>query len=105
MSGPYLITDVKVHVTKEQAGVYILSRDGKVAHYVGRSDTDVASRIVNSSGQDYKYFWFEYAESPMRAYYLECEWYHKYNPPDNSNHPAVPPGTYWRCPVQGCPWS
>jgi hypothetical protein len=105
MSGPYSVTDVNTFVTKMSAGVYILSRDGKVAHYVGRSDTDLASRIKSSLNQGYNYFWFEYADSPMRAYYLECEWYHKYNPPDNSNHPAVPPGTYWRCPVQGCPWS
>jgi hypothetical protein len=41
----------------------------------------------------------------MRAYQLECEWYHKYNPSDNSTHPAVPPGTNWRCPVHGCQWS
>jgi len=107
MVGPHRISNISRYVTKVSPGVYILSRDGRVAHYVGRSDSDLASRIKNSINEeiDYKYFWFQYATSPMRAYYLECEWFHKYLPPDNTNHPAVPPGTSWRCPVSGCPWS
>ncbi len=106
MKGPLLISEVSNYV-KVSPGAYILSRDGKVAHYVGRSDNDLLSRIKSSAneGKGYKYFWFEYTTSPMQAYYLECEWYHKYNPPDNANHPARPPGTFWRCPVPGCPWS
>lgn len=107
MEGPYLISQIDSFVTKKSPGTYILSRDGQIAHYIGRSDIDLASRINSSirEGRGYKYFWFEYASSPMRAYYLECEWWHKYNPPDNINHPAVPPGASWRCPVPGCPWS
>jgi len=107
MKGPYPLSEVYDYVKKTWPGAYILSRDGEVAHYVGRSDKDVASRIKDSAGTagDYQYFWFEYASSPMQAYYLECEWYHKYLPPDNTNHPGAPPGTYWLCPVPGCPWS
>jgi hypothetical protein len=107
MEGPFSILKVDTHVTKTSAGAYILSRDGKAAHYVGRSDTDVASRIKSSAREEpsYIYFWFDYATSPMEAYYLECEWWHKYAPRDNDNHPAVPPGTSWKCPVPGCPWS
>jgi len=107
MRGRYSLSKVDFYVTRTLPGTYILSRDGKVAHYIGRSDTDLASRIKNSGreGHGYKYFWFEYSASPMRAYYLECEWWHKYHPPDNVNHPALPPGTYWKCPVPGCPWS
>ncbi len=107
MKGPYPISHIDSRITKISPGVYILSQDGRVAHYVGRSDTNLATRVKNSltEGTDYKYFWFEYATSPMQAYYLECEWYHKYDPPNNANHPAAPPGTYWRCPVLGCEWS
>lgn len=102
-----LISQVDSYVTTTSPGAYILSRDGKAAHYVGRSDTDLASRIKASAKQElrYKYFWFEYTVSSMHAYYLECEWWHKYAPPDNDAHPAAPPGTSWRCPVAGCPWS
>jgi len=105
--GPYLINDVDLYVRPNSIGVYILSRDGRTVSYVGRSDTDLATRIRQSvsEGSGYRYFWFEYATSPRDAYYKECEYYHKYNPPDNTNHPAVPFGTNWRCPVIGCPWS
>lgn len=107
MEGPRSISRVDTYVTKTSAGAYILSRDGKAVHYVGRSDTDLAKRIKSyaNEGLNYKFFWFEYTASPMQAYYLECEWWHKYAPLDNDNHPAVPPGTYWKCPVPGCPWS
>ena len=107
MKGRFNISQVNSVVRRNIPGAYILSRDGKAADYVGRSDSDLPSRIKASirEGIGYKYLWFEYATSPMQAYYLECEWYHKYAPPDNTNHPAVPPGTYWRCPVPGCPWS
>lgn len=107
MKGPYSLSQVDSYVKRGSPGAYILTRDGKGAHYVGLSNTDLVSRIKNSAREEagYQYFWFEYAISPMRAYYLECEWYHKYDPPDNTNHPAAPPGTSWRCPVPGCPWS
>jgi hypothetical protein len=104
---PYPIDDVDLYVTRRTPGVYILSRDGRTADYVGRSDTDVTNRIKQSAKDGYRYtsFWFEYATSPRDAYYKECEYYHKYNSPDNTNHPAVPPGANWRCPILGCPWS
>lgn len=106
LMGPYSITTVDHWVAQVSPGVYILSRDGRTAAYVGRSDTDVGSRIKESSTEDYyTHFWFEYATSPRDAYLKECEYYHKYNPPDNMNHPAVPFGTNWRCPVIGCRWS
>lgn len=107
LMGPYPINDVDFRVIRTSPGVYILLRDGKTAAYVGRSDTDVGSRIKQSvsEGYRYTYFWFEYASSSRDAYLKECEYYHKYNPSDNTNHPAVPFGTNWRCPVIGCPWS
>lgn len=106
LMGPYSITTVDRWVTWVSPGVYILSRDGRTAAYVGRSDTNVGSRIKQSSAAGYyTHFWFEYATSSRDAYLKECEYYHKYNPPDNMNHPAVPFGTNWRCPVIGCPWS
>ena len=107
LMGPYQISAVDSYVTRSSPGVYVLSRDGRTANYVGRSDTDIGARIKASAseGYGYTYFWFENAESPRDAFNKECEYYHRYNPPDNKNHPAVPFGTNWRCPIIGCPWS
>jgi len=105
--GPYPINSVDYYVTQKFPGVYILSRDGKTAAYVG-SDADISIRIKQSAREEYgyTYFWFEYVSSPRDAYYKECEYYHKYNPPDNSNHPSIISlGANWRCPILGCPWS
>lgn len=107
MQGAFPTEDVDFCVGFESPGVYILSRDGVRADYIGRSDIDVGARIKSSSrqGTGYRFFWFEYATSPMRAYKMECEWFHRFGPPDNAVHPAVPPETNWHCPVAGCPWS
>lgn len=107
LMGPFPINDVDLYVMRQSPGIYILSRDGRTASYVGRLDTDVSSRIKQSArdGYGYTYFWFEYAASSRDAYYKECEYYHKYNPPDNTNHPAVPYGANWRCPIRRCAWS
>ena len=106
MNGPYKISEINNIITKKSSGAYILSRNGENAHYVGRSDNDLLSRLkISAERNNYKFFWYEYTESPMKAYYLECEWFHKYLPVDNEIHPAVPPNTNWKCPVKGCPWS
>jgi hypothetical protein len=106
LNGPYYVGDLDRIVAAGAVGVYILSRDGRTAHYVGRSDADLRTRIWQSAQADgYLYFWFGYETSPMNAYRAECVLWHRYQPPDNLNHPAVPPGTNWRCPVSGCPWS
>jgi hypothetical protein len=105
LRGPFSTDSVDSYVSSPSPGVYILSKDARTAAYVGRSDTDVGSRIKQYVTEGYTHFWFEYATSPRDAYLKECEYYHKYNPPDNKNHPAVPFGTNWRCPIIGCPWS
>ena len=108
MVGPFSVTQVDTVVIYTSPGAYILSRDGKHAHYVGRSDVDIRSRIKQSiQEQNCSFFWIEYTTSPRDAYRLECEWWHKFGtpPPGNVNHPPVPAGTSWRCPVAGCPWS
>ena len=103
MLGPYPISET-TSLPAGKIGAYILSKDGKTAHYVGRSDADLASRLMSYRSSDYTTFWYEFSASVVLAYYLECEWYHKYHPADNQNHPAVPPGASWKCPVAGCSW-
>lgn len=87
-------------------GVYVLSKDGRTASYVGRSDSDLQRRIASSAAEgSYIHFWFDYATSPMDAYKYECELYHHYTPSDNEIHPQVPVNSNWRCPIRGCEWS
>ena len=111
MQGPFKFSSIDWNSIASLPGVYILSKDTDSktahAHYVGRSDVDIKSRLQNHAQgqQGYQYFWFEYVTSPYQAYQLECELYHHFNPPDNAIHPAVPPETEWRCPIKGCVWS
>ena len=103
MSGPHSLDPDTIDevVTKISSGAYILSKDGKIAHYVGRSDDNVAGRLKwwANNTQKYSYFWFEYATSPKAAFELECRWWHKYKPEDNQSHPDRPNGSSWQCPV------
>lgn len=110
MEGPFTLSveSVNDHVSRTSAGAYILSRgqdnNGKwVAHYVGRSDNDVAARLKSWANAETRYerYWFEYASSARGAFLLECQWWHKYAPSDNERHPAVPKGSDWKCPVTG----
>ena len=105
LSGPYPLSKVRDYVDPDYMGVYVLSRDGKERTYVGRSDSDLSRRLVQSADAgDYSYFWFDYASSERNCYLKECELYHKYDPPDNTVHPAVPYGANWRCPDKDCEW-
>lgn len=107
LQGPYTILSAYSWSSLRVSGVYILSKNGKRADYVGRSDTDVRTRLIKSAaeGNGYTHFWFEYTSSPREAFLMECRYYHQYIPSDNSVHPAVPGGTFWRCPIGGCPWA
>lgn len=106
MNGPHPLSQLASTIEPGSVGACILSRDGKHAHYVGRSDSDLRARISASAREgSYTHFWFNYESSPMNAYHRECRWWHQYSPPDNFVHPAVPAGTFWRCPVAGCGWA
>jgi excinuclease UvrABC nuclease subunit len=86
-------------------GVYLFKRNGYIV-YVGRG-IDVYRRVPASYRQG-KYD-REVQVIPTtcerNAYLLECELYHQHDPCDNQIHPAVPFGTNWRCPIDGCDWS
>lgn len=107
MLGPFEVGVVDFNIEPYRIGAYILTKNGRTAHYVGRSDDNLRERIKTSSHErrsvnsPYTHFWFAYALSPDTAYRLECEWYHKYGPTDNMVHPACPAGRYIPCPVCG----
>ena len=92
LRGPFLLQLVDLFVGPGEVGVYVLSRDGKNADYVGRSDENLRSRIKSSAaeGRGYHYFWYQSAGNPWEAYKLEQELYLLYHPKDNSIEPAAP---------------
>jgi len=103
MNGPYSLNSQTISsvIPGNSIGAYILSKDGKVAHYVGRSDSNLANRLGQhiSDYQNYSHFWFETSNSILAAFELECQWWHKYKPDDNEVHPDRPDNTNWQCPV------
>jgi hypothetical protein len=91
LKGPYSLALVNIMVTANKKGVYILSRDGRNAHYVGRSENDLQQQIKVSAneGQGYNYFWFHYATSGRQACQYELYWYRHFWPYlDKSIEPA-----------------
>ena len=104
--GPYPLTasDINTKVQKEIPGVYLLGpfegHDTIRVHYTGRSDVDVSDRLHSYVGK-YNAFLFHSCSTAIEAYECECVYYHRYNAPDNDNHPAPPGGTNRRCPVCG----
>lgn len=90
---------------------YLNERGRFVVRYVGRSDTDLKTRIrhgVTDMEADpscrYERFKFSYAVSPQEAYEKECRNYHDFvggHSLLNVNHPAKPENHNGNCPVCG----
>lgn len=98
--------EIDANVTTGSIGVYVLDKDQEgpfSTDYVGRSDTDVASRLkkwVSDGG--FLYFKLKYETTKKAAYELECQIYHALEPVKNKVHPDAPDGTSYTCPVSGC---
>lgn len=107
MQGPYPLSSANItrEVTRTSAGNYALgyvnAEDIFIVRYVGRSDSDVAARLRQHLGENYKCFKYSYAVSPKAAFEKECRNYHDFGENRNlvnSLHPDRPAGTYWKCP-------
>lgn len=87
---------------------YVNDENTFIVRYVGRSDSDVNSRLKShlNDPESYSSFKFSYATSPKEAYEKECRNYHDFGGPEgklnNEIHPDQPnyPKT-WKCPVCG----
>jgi excinuclease UvrABC nuclease subunit len=100
LNGPFLISGFKFSWLLASPGVYILSRDGRSAHYVGRADKDLGERLRSSAKEgSYTHFWYESCISPTASYRLECRFYHQYKPSDNLIHPSSPSGILLSCEI------
>jgi len=99
LEGPYPLEWVDYFVAdKTKPGVFILSHDGKVHHYIGRAEAALGEVLKNiARSGNYSFFWFKFAESPEEAFYTECHLWHLFNPPHSQNHPIPPEGEEWKC--------
>jgi hypothetical protein len=91
-------------VPKGSIGNYLLYDVANRIRYVGRSDTDLQSRLLSHVDESpYRYFKHWIADSPKKAYVKECEQYHECLASGlllNQNHPDRPENMpYLRCPV------
>lgn len=101
--GPYRLTfdAIESAVRRGSVGVFALGNaapDGRFyVNHVGRSDTDVRSRLRDFIGSA-TLFKFGYFPSSKAAFEKECELFHDLNPQANRVHPDRPKGTSWICP-------
>lgn len=74
-----------------------------IVRYVGRSDTDLNSRLKDHVNEDpeYRRFKFVTFDSAVDAYKLECQNYHDFDNLKNEYHPRKPDGMENKvfCPV------
>ncbi|CAN1724015.1 conserved protein of unknown function [Hyphomicrobium sp. 1Nfss2.1] len=101
--GPYRLSydGINHAVARRTAGVFALGSTDpggnfRVKH-VGRSDSDVRSRLCECIGSD-ALFKVGFFASARAAFEKECELFHDFAPPSNRIHPSRPKGTTWECP-------
>ena len=111
MTLPYQLDRVTVEkfVPSGSIGNYLLYDSKQCVRYVGRSDTDLQSRLLSHVDESpYRYFKYRTTDSPKSAYYEECEQYHRYLGSGklmNKNHPDSPDGmSHLRCPICHLVW-
>jgi hypothetical protein len=103
LQGPYRLSfdAVDAAVTRTLPGVYALGHADAQGRFcishVGRSDSDVRSRLLDFIGSAVLFKYGYYASS-QTAFEKECELFHDIRPPGNRLHPDRPKGTRWRCP-------
>ncbi len=102
MSGPYRLRYLHLFIQQKSAGAFILSRNGRLADYVG-AGADIESVLQRFARQsEYRYFWYAPSSSVTEAEALALTWRHRYRPTDNHLPPAADHAEDWRCTVEGC---
>lgn len=108
LSGPYTLTseNIDLFVSVLSPGAYALGRTDANGvfnvEYVGRSDTDLNSRLKNWVGK-YNQLKYGYFSPALAAFEKECHLYHDFGGDkgslNNDIHPQRPQGSNWTCPV------
>ena len=99
IGGYHRIDEIYDDYIEDEPGVYLFyqTRTGPV-RYVGRSDSQLYTRI---RGRDYRYYRYKHCHNAKEAYYWECEYYHRYyDDIDNDRHPGKP--RYSNCSCHCC---
>ena len=94
---------IEMTVARTSPGNYALGNKDEtgtfLVNYVGRSDSDVRSRIKSWIGNTTSpFFKFSYADSAKAAFEKECRNFHDFGLENRQNHPDRPNGTNWKCP-------
>ena len=103
LQGPYPLSfdAIDAAVRSRSAGVYALGHadaQGRFCiNHVGRSDSDLRSRLLDCIGSE-RLFKYGYSASAQTAFEKECQLFHDFSPPGNRLHPDRPKGTMWSCP-------
>lgn len=103
LEGPYRLSFDGISAIRNSSspGVFALGYIGREAafyiNYIGRSDHDVKSRLLELIGSD-SFFKLGLTESPEEAFRRECELFHSFRPPANRVHPGRSANTNWICP-------
>jgi hypothetical protein len=98
MDGPYELTEEIIDkFVENKVGNYALGVAAKgifAVKYVGRSDTNINSRLKGHLDESYAHFEFTYTSNPIAAYQKECRDYHAFidagKKLDNDIHPRKP---------------
>ncbi len=108
MQGAFDLTNVKIDelITSACVGNYALgvisAKTNKfVVKYVGRSETDLNTRLKQHVGGRHTKFKFSFASSPQEAFEKVCKNFHDFGgikKLGNNIHPARPADTDWKCP-------
>ncbi len=103
MFGPYsLMPTMTVLLTPSRLGVYVWNKGTN--WYVGRGILSDRLGYWSNVYQGGRY-WFMEADSPYKAFYFECFFYHDCQKENlillNKRHPEADPDTNWVCPF--CP--
>jgi hypothetical protein len=105
--GPFTLSRSSVDrvVSSAWPGVYLLGASSQSkgvfdVRFVGRSDTNLADRLLDWVGS-YPDFIFRHEESPIGALIEECRLFHTFDPTDNEEHPLGPAYTQATCHMCG----
>lgn len=102
--GPFELSSPHIDRTVSKSiGAYALGRvqgNGTfIVEYVGRSDTDLNSRLKSHEGS-FPHFKYGHFKNSADAFMKECQLYHDFGPGNlrNSIHPDRPKGSALKCP-------
>lgn len=119
MVGPYLLTEHEINANVEFGRIgnyafgYLNDKGVFIVRYVGRSDTNLHTKIMlglidnkkNPAKYRYEWFKFSYADTPIEAYIKECKNYHDFGGDRgkllNITHPDSPDNLI-KCPFILC---